>query len=748
MNITSVGGGPAGLYFSILMKRAFPVCNITIYERNRPDDTFGFGVVFSDETLSNFEDADRESFREITKHFAYWNNIDTWFRGTWIRAHGNGFCGIPRVKLLEILHDRCHELGVKIVFQKDIQQFDSIEKESDLVLAADGLNSALRTKYQQFFKPSIEWGKCKFAWLGATMPLDAFTFLFEENEHGLWQIHAYPFGNDRSTFIVECHESVWKRSGLEHSTEQQTIAYFEKLFAAHLKGHTLLANRSIWRTFPTVVNEKWHHNNIVLMGDAAHTAHFSIGSGTKLAMEDAIALVAAFEKHGLSDVPRVLAAYEEERKPATLRLQKVALTSRHWFENCARYMQQSPLEFKFNLMSRSKQITYDNLAKRDCGLVAKVTEDFGRRAGARPTSNGRTPPPGFVHFNIRGLELQNRVVVSPMCQYSAVEGTPGDWHLTHLGARAIGGAGLVFTEATAVSADGRITHGCTGIYRDEHTAAWKRIVEFVHRYSKAKIGMQIGHAGRKASCHLPWEGDSPLTDDTKWQTIGPSADPFNTGWPVPRAMTREDMDRVKLRFVEAAKRVDAAGFDLIELHMAHGYLLSSFMSPLSNSRTDEYGGTLQNRMRYPLEVFSAVRAAFPAQKPIFVRISASDWLDGQGGFTDAEAVEAAKFLKSAGCDVIDVSSAGNTPRSRPEYGRMYQLPFAEKIRFEAGIPVMAVGAIQGIDHVHTILAAGRADLCAIARGHLSNPHMTLEAAGRYGFSDQFWPPQYLAAKPR
>lgn len=746
MKITSVGGGPAGLYFSILIKKAFPSADVTVYERNGADDTFGFGVVFSDETLSNFEEADKESYEEIRRNFVYWTDIDTYYRGEKLTAGGNGFCGIPRVQLLQILQKRCAALGVKTNFNKDVADFSEIERTSDLVLAADGLNSALRTKYETTFRPDIHWGKCKFSWLGTTLPLRAFTFIFRENEHGLWQIHAYPYAQGKSTFIVECHESVWKNAGFDKKGENEIPEYFEKLFADHLQGHKILTNRSIWRTFPTIHNEKWYHKNIVLVGDAAHTAHFSIGSGTKLAMEDAIALAAEFKQKGWSDVARVLEAYETERKPATIRIQKAARTSREWFENCNRYKNQAPLPFKFNLMTRSKQITYDNLGKRDPALVSRVTDAFAESVGMHKSSSGETPAPMFAPFTIKNLILQNRVVVSPMCQYSSQDGAPNDWHLMHLGERAVGGAGLVFTEATDVSREGRITHGCAGMYKDEHTAGWKRIVDFVHQHSKSKIGMQLAHAGRKGSCKLPWEGDSPLTDDTKWETIAPSAEPFAPGWHTPRAMTRADMDKVKLQFVEAVRRCEQAGFDLIELHMAHGYLLSSFLSPLANKRKDEYGGSLINRMRFPLEVFDAARAEWPARKPIFVRISATDWLDDDGGQTPEESVAIARALKERGCDVIDVSSAGNSPRSKPDYGRMYQLPFAEKIKYEANIPVMAVGAIQGADHINTIIAAGRADLCAVARGHLANPHLTLEAANRYKYSEQFWPPQYLAAK--
>jgi anthraniloyl-CoA monooxygenase len=747
MKILCVGGGPAGLYFSLLMRKARPDCEITLWERNGADDTFGFGVVFSDETLGNFGEADPESYKTITQHFAYWTDIDTYYRGEKLTATGNGFCGIPRVKLLNILQERCRELGVQLRFGGEFTKFDEF-RNYDLVLAADGINSAIRAKYETQFKPTIEWGKTKFVWLGTTMPLRAFTFIFRENEHGLFQIHAYPYQSDRSTFIVECPESTWRAAGLDKTDERGTVDYLERHFADFLEGHKLLTNRSIWRSFPTIRNEKWHHENIVLIGDSAHTAHFSIGSGTKLAMEDAIALARAFRERGSRDVPVVLAEYEEARKPDTARTQKVAQTSREWFENCHRYMGQPPLQFKFNLMSRSKQITYDNLWKRDPALVERVTRAFADAVHMPPAADGTIPPPMFAPFRARGMQLSNRVVVSPMCQYSANDGVPNDWHLVHLGSRAIGGAALVFTEMTDISREGRITHGCAGMYGDEHAKAWARIVAFVHANSKAKIGMQLAHAGRKGSCTLPWEGDAPLRGKDQWQTLGPSAKPFGPGWPAPREMSRADMEMVTSQFVAAAKRCEAAGFDVIELHMAHGYLLSSFLSPKSNERKDNFGGALENRMRFPLEVFDAVRAVWPENKPIFVRLSATDWLDDEGGQTIDETVEIARALREHGCDVADVSSAGNTPESNVPYGRMYQVPFAERIRMDAKIPTMAVGAIQGADHVNTILAAGRADLCALARAHLADPYLTLGASGRYGFEDQFWPNQYLAAKPR
>ncbi len=754
MKIACIGGGPAGLYFSILMKRAFPEVEIEVFERNRPDDTFGWGVVFSDETLEGFERADPQSFAEIRRNFATWTDIETYtVGGECVRSTGHGFCGLARKKLLQILHQRARELGVRLEFEREIRD-DSEVGAADLILASDGANSLVRAKHARSFRPSVENRRCRFAWFGTTRPLSAFTFVFRENEHGLFQVHAYPFqlgqrGDEPlSTWIVECREEVWRAAGFEKAGERETVAYLEDLFADHLDGHPLLTNRSLWRSFPVIRCQAWRSGRIVLMGDAAHTAHFSIGSGTKLAMEDAIALVRALERTGLDGLERALELYQEERSSEVTRLQRAARTSMEWFENSARYAGQHPLPFTFNLMTRSKRITYDNLRLRDPELVRRVTEWFAERHDLARDSSGKAPAPLFAPLRLRSLGLENRVVVSPMCQYSAVEGTVGDWHLVHLGSRAIGGAALVMSEMTDVSAEARITHACAGMYSDEHERAWKRIVDFVHANSRARIGLQLAHAGRKGSCTLPWEGDEPLRDGRAWQTIAPSAVPFAPDWPAPRAMTRADMENVQEDFVAAARRADRAGFDLLELHMAHGYLLSSFLSPQGNHRTDEYGGSLENRLRFPLEVFDAVRAAWPAAKPISVRVSATDWLPGEEGITIEETVEIARVLKAHGLDLIDVSSAGNTPDSPVEYGRMYQVPFAEQIRYEAGLPVMAVGGIQGADHVNTILAAGRADLCALARAHLVNPYITLGAAVAYEHFDGAWPKQYLPAKPR
>jgi anthraniloyl-CoA monooxygenase len=747
VRIACIGGGPASLYFAVLMKKAHPDAEIEVIERNRADDTFGWGVVFSDETLGNFQAADPESYGRITEAFATWGDIDTWVGDTCVRSTGHGFCGLARRSLLRIFHERCRELGVSLRFEREVADVEAL-RGADLVVGGDGVMSRVRETYADRFRPTVEWGRCRFSWLGTTLPLTAFTFVFRENEHGLFVVHAYPFERERSTWIVECAEETWKRAGLDRASEDDTVRYAEALFADHLKGHRLLTNKSIWRRFPLVRCERWHHENVVLLGDAAHTAHFSIGSGTKLAMEDSIALVDAFRREGTKDVPRALRAYEEARRTDVSKTQRAASVSQRWFEDAARWRRQAPVPFTFNLMTRSKRITYDNLARRDPALVRRVREGFAREHGAPAASDGAPPPPLFVPFTVRGTTLRNRVVVSPMCMYSATDGVPGEWQLVHLGARAVGGAGLVFTEMTDVSPEGRITHGCAGMWDDRQEAAWKRIVAFVHEHTPARIGMQLAHAGRKGSTALPWEGGKPLEGPGAWTTLAPSPIPFDEGWPAPREMTAADLALVVSQFRDAARRARRAGFDVVEVHMAHGYLLSSFLTPLSNARTDAYGGSLENRLRFPVEVLRAVREGFGSDRPVFARISASDWMPDGSGVTEVEAVDIARALAAAGCDLIDVSSGGTSPAGRPVYGRMYQAPFADRIRHEAGVPVMSVGGIEGWDHVNTLLAAGRADLCAIARGHLLDPSLTQRASLAYGFPDHPWPKQYLPARPR
>ncbi|MEM9799606.1 MAG: FAD-dependent monooxygenase [Planctomycetota bacterium] len=749
MKIAVIGGGPGGLYTAILAKKAFPQAEIDVYERNELGDTFGWGVVFSDETLGNVEAADPETFEEIRASFAYWTDIETFVGDELVRSTGHGFCGLARRQLLEILDQRAKALGARVHYSTTVSR-EELERTADLVVASDGINSAVREEAADVFGPSIDWRKCRFCWLGTDKPLSAFTFIFRENEHGVWNIHAYPFerGDEpRSTWIVECSDETWQKSGLGEADEASTVAYVADLFADHLEGYELLTNRSVWRVFPTIACESWVDGRTVLVGDSAHTAHFSIGSGTKLAMEDAIALVESLDEArtgpDTADVEAALKRYEDSRHVEVVKTQKAAQTSLEWFEHSGRYLDQDPVLFTFNLMTRSKRITYDNLALRDPELVESARKRFIEIQGHDPE---RIPAPAFTPFKARDLELPNRIVVSPMCQYSAVDGTPNRWHDVHYGARSIGGAGLLWTEGTNVTADGRITYGCTGMYSDEHEARWREIVEFAHEHGGGRIGIQLGHAGRKASYSLPWEGDAPLTDDTAWETIGPTGLPFLAGAPAPRPMTRADMDRVLDAFRESVERSVRAGFDAIELHGAHGYLIASFLSPAVNTRDDGYGGArLEDRARFPLEVVDAARAVMPDSMPLFFRISATDWL-GEGGQTIDDSVRLAAMLEDHGVDVVDVSSAGNVPDSKPLYGRMYQVPFAERIRYETGVAVQAVGAILGIDHVNTILCAGRADLCAMARPHLVDPHLTLREANELRYQDQAWPKQYRAAK--
>jgi anthraniloyl-CoA monooxygenase len=744
VKIVSIGGGPAGLYLAILMKKADAAHAITVVERNRPDDTFGFGVVFSDATLENFAEADQATYDAITRSFAHWDDIDIQYQGQVLTSTGHGFSGLSRQRLLDILRRRGEELGVEFRFQTEVTDLAPYA-DADLILAADGVNSIVRARYAEHFEPQIDWRPNKFVWLGTTFPYSAFTFIFKESEHGLWRVHAYRYDARSSTFILETTEQSWRRAGLEGASEDDTIAFVERLFARELDGHRLLKNRSLWRSFPTVKNARWSHANVVLMGDAAHTAHFSVGSGTKLAMEDAIALSQALQHH--RDVPTALAAYEEERRPLVESIQRAAQTSLEWFEHTERYYGRlEPIQFAFSLLTRSLRVTHENLRVRDAKFVATVDGWFAEKASQQSSvtvSAAPAPPPMFTPFRLRDLLLGNRVVVSPMCQYSADDGTPNDWHLVHLGCRALGGAALVMAEMTDVSREGRISPGCTGMYKPEHVTAWARIVDFVHAQSQAKIGLQLAHAGRKASTRRLWEGNNEPLPAGNWPLISASPIPYFPHSQVPRAMDRRDMDQVREDFVRAAGMAADAGFDIIELHFAHGYLLASFLSPLTNARTDEYGGGLINRMRYPLEVFDAVRAVWPAAKPMSVRISATDW--AEGGFVADDAVGLAAALKAHGCDIVDVSTGQTVPDDSPAYGRLYQTPFADRVRHEAGIPTMTVGNVSSYADVNSILAAGRADLCVLARGHLYDPYWTRHAAYEQGY-DLSWPDQYVLVK--
>ena len=743
MKIVSVGGGPAGLYLAILMKKADPATDVIVVERNRPDDTFGFGVVFSDATLENFADADRETYDAITGALAHWDDIDIHYQEQVLTSTGHGFSGLSRQVLLDLLRRRGEALGVRFAFQREVTDLRAYA-DADLILGADGVNSTVRALYAQHFQPEIDWRPNRFVWLGTTFPFSAFTFIFKTDAHGLWRVHAYRYDERQSTFILECTEATWRRAGLDGATEDDTIAFTAQLFARELGGHPVLKNRSLWRSFPTVRNRRWYHGNVVLIGDAAHTAHFSVGSGTKLAMEDAIALADALRRHRA--VEPALRAYEEERRLAVEATQRAAQVSLEWFEETERYYGRlEPVQFAFSLLTRSLRVTHDNLKTRDAKLVetvdrwvaAKAAEQTGVAVPAAP------PPPMFTPFRLRRLLLANRVVVSPMCQYSAEDGTPNDWHLVHLGSRAVGGAGLVVAEMTDVSREARISPGCTGMYKPEHVTAWARIVDFVHRHSPAKICLQLAHAGRKGSTRRLWEGiDEPLPDGN-WPIVAPSPLPYFAHSQTPRAMDRADMDRVRDEFVRAARMADAAGFDMLELHCGHGYLLASFISPATNRRIDGYGGDLRGRLRFPLEVFDAMRAVWPDEKPMSVRISAHDWVEG--GLVPEHAIEVAAAFKAHGCDIVDVSSGQTVPEARPAYGRLYQTPFSDRIRHEVGIPTMTVGGISSYADVNSIIAAGRADLCVLARAHLYDPYWTRHAAYEQGY-ELPWPDQYVSLK--
>ncbi|GBD44455.1 Salicyloyl-CoA 5-hydroxylase [bacterium HR40] len=738
MRIAVVGGGPGGLYFALLAARDIPGAEIDVFERNAPDDTFGFGVVFSDSTLDSFEATDRPSYEAIRDNFAYWDDIEVHFKGTVHRIGGNGFCGCSRVSLLAILHERCRQLGVRLHFRREIESLDALS-DYHLVVAADGVNSRFRETFRDHFRPEVDLRPNRFAWMGSTRPLDAFTFFFRETPWGLFIAHCYQYEKGRSTWVLETDPETFARAGLEGKSEEESARFLEGVFADELGGHRLLTNRSHWRRFPMIRCRTWVRDRLVLIGDAKGTAHFSIGSGTKLAMEDAIALHDALLRH--PDIPAALAAFDQERREEVEKTQHAADVSLVWFEHVRRYWHMTPVQFCFGLMSRAKAVTYDNLRLRDASFVDLVDRDAAEKARALGFDvPDPPPPPMFLPFRLREMVLDNRVVVSPMCMYSAEDGVPNDWHLVHLGSRAIGGAGLVYTEMTDVAPEARISPGCTGLWNDAQERAWKRIVDFCHAHSRARICLQLGHAGRKGATRRMWEGiDEPLAEGA-WPILSASPLPYYPHSQVPREMTREDMDRVIAQFVEATQRAARAGFDMVELHCAHGYLLASFISPLTNRRTDGYGGSLNNRLRFPLEVFEAMRAVWPEERPMSVRISATDW--APGGLEEDEAVEVARAFVAAGCDLIDVSTGQTVPWQKPKYGRMFQVPFADRIRNEIGCATMAVGNITTADQVNTIVAAGRADLVALARPHLSDPYFTLRAAAFYGWQGVQWPVQY------
>nr|WP_047579739.1 bifunctional salicylyl-CoA 5-hydroxylase/oxidoreductase [Methylobacterium sp. ZNC0032] len=744
MRIAVVGGGPAGLYFALLMKRDWPELTVDVFERNQPDDTFGFGVVFSDQTLDTFKAADAQSYAAIRDNFAYWDDIEIRFKGDTFRVPGNGFCGCSRRSLLMLVQARARELGVDLHFGEEIADIETLKRDYDLVVGADGINSRVRENWRERFQPQTDLRPNHFTWMGSTRPFDAFTFFFKETEHGLFIAHCYQYEAGRSTWVLETDPETFAKAGLGAMDEAQSAAFLEGVFAEELQGHRLITNRSLWRNFPMIRCRNWVVENVVLIGDAKATAHFSIGSGTKLAMEDAIALHKAMGQAKL-DVSAGLKLFETQRREEVEKTQHAADVSLVWFEELKRFWDFEPLRFAFGLMTRSKAITYDNLALRAPEMVEAVDKLVADGLGdlAKRRKDGSPVPPAFQPFKLREMRVENRMTLSPMCQYSAQDGLPDDWHLMHYGSRAIGGPGLIFTEMTCVAPDARITPGCTGLWNDEQEAAWKRIVGFVHANSAARICLQLGHAGRKGATRLMWEGmDRPLPDGA-WPIISASPLPYYPESQVPREMTRSDMDRVKAEFVASAERGMRAGFDMLELHCAHGYLLASFLSPLTNKRTDAYGGSVDNRLRYPLEVFRALREAWPREKPISVRISATDWV--VGGLSAADSVAIAEAFAAEGCDLVDVSTGQTARESRPVYGRMFQTPFSDRIRNEAEVATMCVGNITTADQVNTIIAAGRADLVALGRPHLADPSFVLRAAAWYGV-DTDQPVQYGPGK--
>lgn len=749
MRAAVIGGGPAGLYFAALMKQLDPTHEITVWERNAPDDTFGFGVVFSDETLGGIENADPVIAQRMGEQFARWTDIDVIFGGETHTVGGQGFAAMGRKELLQLLQQRCLELGVTILFRTPAPDAAELMQEYDLVLGADGINSFVRGQFASTFGPDLDRRVSKYMWLGTDRVFEAFTFAVLDTPHGVMQLHGYPYSRERSTFLIEMHEDVWRAAGLdatEHDvfppgvSDERSVAKIREIFAEVLDGHEVLTNNSKWLNFTTVRNERWHHENLVILGDAAHTAHFSIGSGTKLAMEDALALAACVHEHASLDA--ALDAYEIERRPVVASTQRAAQASLEWFERIGQYADQEPLQFAFNLLTRSRRITLENLAMRDPEFATEIVR------GAPLPGRDDAEPAMFRPHHIGRLELKNRIVVSPMDMYSSVEGVPGDLHLVHLGSKAMGGAGLVMTEMVCVSPEGRITPGCAGLYSDEQMRAWQRIVGYVHGNSSAMIGVQIGHSGRKGSTRRMWDGiDQPL-EQGNWNVVAPSALAYGVENQVPLEIDRETMTAIRDEFVAATRRAVAAGFDLAELHAAHGYLISSFLSPVSNQRVDEYGGRLENRLRYPLEVFDAMRAAWPEELPLTVRLSAEDWIDG--GNTVDDAVEIARAFIAHGAAAIDVSSGQVAKHERPRFGRSYQTPFADAIRnrvaAEAGVSVIAVGAISSYDDVNSILLAGRADLVALGRTHLWDPQWTLHAAADQGYrgAGAGWVPQFRA----
>jgi anthraniloyl-CoA monooxygenase len=734
MKIAVIGGGPGGLYFSILTKKAMPNCQIDVYERNKPDDSFGFGVVFSDETLGEFLKRDMQSYELIRSKFAYWDDIIVARDGQEVSIAGNGFCGCSRKTLLKLLHQRCLEEGVNLHFEQNIDNVSAYQ-DADIILASDGIASGIRTQYETEFGTNITLKKNRFVWLGSTKPLDAFTYFFRTTAHGTIVAHTYQYEEGMSTWIFECSDETWQKHGFEVTNEEDTIAKISKLFAAELDGHPLISNKSHWRQFPHVTNKNWYHNNIVLLGDAKATAHYSIGSGTKLAMDCAIGLSDAVIANP-TNVQAAFEQYNKTRRNTVEMIQYAALVSLDWFENMDRNIQHTFYQFAFGCMTRSKKVTYENLRLRDKSFTDKVLTEFNSR-----TSNAVETPAAFTPFKLRDLELSNRIVMAPMGQYCAENGNVTDWHLVHYGSRATGGVGLIITEMTAVSETGRITLGCAGIYTEEQQVKWKSITDFIHKNTQTKIGIQLGHSGRKGAIKKPWEGSNEPIDNP-WELLSASPIAFNSKMAIPREMTLADMDSITFQFVQATKNAEAAGFDMIELQAHHGFLLASFLSPLTNIRKDEFGGSIENRLKFPLSVFQEMRKVFPKNKPMSVRISASDW--AANGISEEDIIYIAKAFKEAGADIINVSTGNTVEYQKPQIGRMWQTPFADAVRNTVHIPTITTGYIQDIDQINTIILNGRADLVALGRPLLADANFVRNAQAYEQFEATDIPKQYKA----
>lgn len=704
MKITVIGGGPGGLYFSILTKKARPDWEINVYERNKPNDSFGFGVVFSDETLGEFLKRDMQSYELIRSKFAYWDDIIVARDGEQVSIAGNGFCGCSRKTLLQLLHQRCQEEGVNLHFEQNIDDLSKF-KDSDIIVAADGIGSTIRTQYQNEFGTNIQLKSNRFVWMGSTKPLDAFTYFFRTTPYGLIVAHTYQYEEGMSTWIFECTDETWKNSGFEVKNEADTVAKLAEIFKDELDGHSLITNKSHWRQFPHVTNKNWYHNNIVLLGDAKATAHFSIGSGTKLAMDCAIGLFDALMANP-DNVQNAFAEYEKKRRNPVEMIQYAASVSLEWFENMNRYKKYPFYQFSFGCMTRSKKVTYENLRLRDQSYTDKVLQEFNQK------HNNNTNAAAFSTYKLRELELPNRIVMSSMGQYSAENGLINDWHLQHYTSRAIGGVGLIITEMTAVSEKGRITLGCSGIYTENQVDGWKKITDFVHKNTSSKIGIQLGHSGRK--CLIE-----------NYELLSASAIPFNEKAKIPKAMTSEDMNEIVNQFVLATQNAEKAGFDLIELQAHHGFLLASFLSPLTNKRTDDFGGSIENRLRFPLRVFTEIRKVFPQHKPISVRISANDW--AENGISEEDVVTIATAFKNTGADIINVSTGNTVEHQQPQMGRMWQTPFSDMVRNSADIPTITTGNITDIDQINTIILSGKADLVALGKPLLLDPYFVRKA---------------------